>query len=129
MRKTTAKYSGAFFLWLLMVSPVALVLAIEKGQPDFQNRLESGGNAGPLWSVAMWMSAHCFLVIWSGALLVVLAIWRWRRVAIVSRMLLGIMALVSTGAALVVVARYEIHHAVVDIRLAWWLFGTGIDQW
>lgn len=129
MRKTTAKYSGSIVLWLLVVSPVALVLAIERWHPDFQNRLESYGDAGPLWSLAMFMSGRCLIVIWLGAVLVVLAIWRWRRTAIVCRILLGMMALASTAAAVVVAARYWKHYAAGSGRFAWWLHGIGIDRW
>lgn len=129
MRKTTAKYSGAIFLWLLMVSPVALVLAIEKKHPDFENYLEGWMVSGPLWHLAMFMREYWFSVIWAGAALVVLAICRWRRIAIMCRTLLGVMALASTGAALVVAARYEITYVVIDNRLAWWLHGAGIGSW
>lgn len=129
MRKTTAKYAGSIVLWLLTVSPVALVLAIERGMPDFETRVHGLAIDGPLWKLAMWMSAHCFVVIWLGAVLVVLAIWRWRRVAIVSRVLLGMMALASTGAALVVAARYVIYVGMGGARFGWWLSGTGIDGW
>ncbi|RYD19938.1 MAG: hypothetical protein EOP88_17045 [Verrucomicrobiaceae bacterium] len=129
MRKTTAKYWGSIILWLVMVSPMALVLGIEKRHPDFEEQVDHYTFDGPLWNLAMWMSAHCLVVIWLGAVLVALAVWRWRRTAIACRVLLGLVALASSGAAVVVAVKYVIHYNTFGTPAAWWLKGTGIDGW
>ncbi|RYD46853.1 MAG: hypothetical protein EOP85_06600 [Verrucomicrobiaceae bacterium] len=135
MTKTTLRQSGALFMWLLMVSPAVLILVLKKKHPDLEAQMDRLFHEGPLSKLALFTGDHPTAVILPGALLVALSISNWRRTAQTSLGLLALVAVVSTVASLVVLARYGVIHGVPglgrfwNLKLQWWLVGLPIVHW